>query len=78
MMSTFSLILNHLFRGSSVGAKYFIQQAQNSPAFFWTLLSKCLELTLDSCSGWGGGLCCPIRMLFDVMGGSSQTSSELG
>ena len=75
---TFSLVWIHLFRGNSVGVKYFIQHNQNSPTLFWTLLSRCLGLTLASSSGWGGGLCCPIRRFLGVMGGSSQMSSELG
>ena len=75
---TFSLVWNHLFQGNSVGAKYFIQHIQNSPTLFWTLLNRCLGLTLASSSGWGGGLCCPNRRSLGVMGGSSQMSSELG
>ena len=75
---TFSFVRNHLFRGNSVSAKYFIQHIQNSPTLFWTLLIRCLGLTQASSSGWGGELCCPIRRSLGVMGGSSQMSSELG
>lgn len=75
---TFSLVWNHLFRGNSVRAKYFIQHIQSLPTLFWTLLIRCFWLTLAFSSSWGGVLCRPIRRSLGVMGSSSQMSSELG
>ena len=75
---TFSLVWNHLFHSYSVGAKYFIQHIQNSPTLFWTLLSRCLGLTLTSSSGWEGELCCPNRRSLDVMVVHSRCPWNLG
>ena len=75
---TSSLVRNHLFFGKRLGAKYLIQQFQNAFALSSVLLSESLGLIFSSDSGCGGELCDPMRMSLGVIGGLSQTRSELG
>ena len=74
----FSLVRNHLFPGRRFGAKYFIQQRQNSFTRLSVLLIIFLGFTLSWYSGCGGVLCWPNRMSLGVIGGLSQMLSELG
>ena len=75
---TFSLIQNHLFRGSRFGAKYFIHDIQKSSALLSVLLIRSLGFTFSSYSGCGGVLCCPNKMSFGVIGELPQILFELG
>ena len=73
-----SLVRNHLFLGKRFGAKYLIQQFQKSFILSSVLLSISLGLIFSSDAGFGGEVCDPISISLGVIGGLSQTLTELG